>query len=196
MTELHKALEALRPKDFSEVPLDDLNNFLSDLFSKAELIANSVPPPPNGLPYESSHRSRTDTNGATSAADLTVSQVRRPAACSDYAELNKAWGKPLKLSAKDSVLGISVFKMAGHDRHGAWFARTSVHEGLGFAKWKRAMMREFPESLAVQGGPGEGNIRGIGGDKRLGDINVAGVGKLEGEYPLIASMSSDCKSQC
>jgi hypothetical protein len=70
--------------------------------------------------------------------------------------------------------------MAGHDRHGAWFARTSVHEGLGFEKWKKAMMREFPESLAVQGGPGEGNIRGIGGDRRLESKVAGGVGKLEG----------------
>ncbi|KAF2788772.1 hypothetical protein K505DRAFT_285520 [Melanomma pulvis-pyrius CBS 109.77] len=179
MLPLYNALEALRPKDFNEVPLDDLKAFLPDLFSKAELIANSVPPPPNGTPYELSRRSRTDANGATSAADLTVSQVRRPPPLAEHCELQKAWGKPLKLSAKDNATGISVFKMAGHDRHGAWFARTSVHEGLGFSKWKRAMMREFPESLAVEGGPGVGNVRGIGGDKRLEDIAVEGVGKLE-----------------
>lgn len=41
------------------------------------------------------------------------------------------------------------------------------------------MMKEFPESLEVQGGPGEGNIRGIGGDQRLEDMTVEGVGKLE-----------------
>ena len=80
-----------------------------------------------------------------------------------------------------------MFKMAGHDRHGAWFARTSVHEGLGFSKWKRAMMREFPESLEVEGGPGVGNVRGIGGDKRLEDIEVEGVGKLEGTFATVIS---------
>jgi hypothetical protein len=180
MSQLHKALETLRPRDFGDVPLDDLNNHLSDIFSKAELIANSVPPPPNGSPYESAQRSRSDPSGATSLAHLTVSQVRRPPVDPDHAELQKAWGKPLKLSSKDASLGITVFKMAGHDRHGAWFARTSVHEGLGFTKWKRAMMREFPESLEVQGGPGEGNVRGIGGDRRLEDIDVLGLGKLEG----------------
>lgn len=180
MSQLHKALECLRPKDFSNVPVDDLTTFLPDLFSKAELIANSVPPPPNGTPYEQSSRTRADANGATSAADLTVSEVRRSPPSKEQAELQKAWGKPLKLGAKETATGISVFKMAGHDRHGAWFARTSVHEGLGFSKWKRAMMREFPESLEVQGGPGEGNVRGIGGDKRLEDIYVEGIGKLEG----------------
>ena len=180
MSKLHSALEALRPKDFSKVPIGDLKVFLPELFAKAELIANSVPPPPNGTSYELSRRTRTDANPATSAADLTVSQVRRPLPAPEHAELQKSWGKPLKLGAKENATGISVFKMAGHDRHGAWFARTSVHEGLGFNKWKRAMMREFPESLAVEGGPGEGNVRGIGGDKRLEDVSVDGIGKLEG----------------
>jgi hypothetical protein len=183
MSQLHKALECLQPRDFGDVPLDQLESFLSDTFSKAELIANSVPPPPNGTPYESARRSRTGTKDAASLTDLTVSQVRRPVQA-DNAELQKAWGKPLKLSGKDASLGITVFKMAGHDRHGAWFARTSVHEGLGFAKWKMAMQREFPESLEVKGGPGEGNIRGIGGDRRLEEITVEGLGKLEGKHFL------------
>jgi hypothetical protein len=180
MSQLHKALETLRPKDYSDVPLDDLQAFLSHIFSNAELIANSVPPPPNGTPYESSRRTRTDLDVATCAADLTVSHVRRPPPPTEHAELQKAWGKPLKMSAKDAATGISVFKMAGNDRHGAWFARTSVHEGLGFAKWKRAMIREFPESLEVEGGPGVGSVRGIGGDRQLEDITVDGLGKLAG----------------
>ncbi|KAJ4304764.1 hypothetical protein N0V90_000292 [Kalmusia sp. IMI 367209] len=178
MAELHQALECLRLKDFADVPTDSLSTFLPEIFAKAELIANSVPPPPNGTPYESSSRARNDANGAKCAADLTVSKARRPPH-RDTEALQKAWGKPMKLGAKETATGISVFKMAGHDRHGAWFARTSVHEGLGFAKWKKAMMREFPASLEVQGGPGEGNVRGIGGDQRLEDIDVEGIGKLE-----------------
>lgn len=179
MSELHKALECLRPKEFAEVPTNDLQSFLPEIFAKAELIANSVPPPSNGTPYESSSRARIDANGAKCAADLAVSKVRRPPHKNNEA-LHKAWGKPLKLGAKDTASGISVYKMAGNDRHGAWFARTSVHEGMGFTKWKRAMMREFPSSLEVQGGPGEGNVRGIGGDQRLEDIQINGIGKLEG----------------
>jgi hypothetical protein len=179
--ELHTALEHLRPKDFSNVPLDDLSTFLSKIFDKAEFIANSVPPPPHGTPYESAQPSRTDKTRATCAAELTISAVRRPEVSSkERQELHKAWGKPLKLGAKEAATGISVFKMAGNDRHGAWFARTSVTEGLGFAKWKQAMMREFPESLEVQGGPGVGNIRGIGGDQRLEDVDVKGVGRMQG----------------
>lgn len=180
MAELHKALECLRPKDFSDIPTDNLKEFLPEIFSNAELIANSVPPPFNGTPYESAQRTRTDPTPATGAADLTKSEVRRPPPAKEHEELQKSWGKPVKLSNKEAATGMSVFKMAGHDRHGAWFARTSVHEGLGFAKWKRAMIKEFPESLEVQGGPGEGNVRGIGGDQRLEDITVDGIGKLEG----------------
>jgi hypothetical protein len=56
----------------------------------------------------------------------------------------------------------------------------SVHEGLGFTKWKRALEREFPETMKVQGGPGEGNIRGIGGEQRVAYKNIEGVGKMEG----------------
>jgi len=178
--QLHEALACLRPKQFSDIPVDDLAPLLKDIFAKAEFIVNSVPPPPGGSPYESTQRSRTDANGATSAAELTVSKARRPPAQGEQKKIQDAWGKPLKMSSKDAETGISVYKMAGHDRHGAWFARSSVHEGLGFAKWKRAMMREFPESLAVKGGPGEGNVRGIGGDRKLEEIEVEGIGKMEG----------------
>ncbi|KAF2628037.1 hypothetical protein BU25DRAFT_439540 [Macroventuria anomochaeta] len=179
MAELHKALECLRPKEFSDVPTDNLKSFLPKILSNAELIANSVPPPPNGTAYESAQRTRTSSQPATNAADLTKSEVRRPPPAKDHETLQKSWGKPVKLAAKEAAMGMSVYKMAGHDRHGAWFARSSVHEGLGFSKWKRMMQREFPESLEVQGGPGEGNIRGIGGDRRLEDMTVDGIGNLQ-----------------
>jgi len=181
MAELHKALECLRPKEFSNVPTGNLKTFLPDILSNAELIANSVPPPPNGTPYESAQRTRTSPQPAANAADLTKSDARRPPPAKEHEALQKAWGKAVKLGAQQAATGMSVYKMAGHDRHGAWFARSSVHEGLGFAKWKRMMQREFPESLEVQGGPGEGNIRGIGGDQRLEDMTVDGVGNLQGE---------------
>lgn len=185
MAELHKALECLRPKEFTDVPTDDLKNFLPQILSNAELIANSVPPPLNGIPYESATRTRTSSQAAIGAADLTISEVRRPPYGQEHENFQKSWGKPVKLGAKDAATGMSVYKMAGHDRHGAWFSRTSVHEGLGFDKWKRAMLREFPESLEVQGGPGEGNVRGIGGDQRLEDITVDGIGQLQGKHDFL-----------
>ena len=42
------------------------------------------------------------------------------------------------------------------------------------------MEQEFPETLEVQGGPGEGNIRGIGGERRVEKTVVDGVGNVEG----------------
>ena len=82
-------------------------------------------------------------------------------------------------------MGIAVYKLGGKDGNGAWFARRSVHEGLGFKKWKLGLQREFPESLMVQGGPGEGNIRGIGGERRVERRGVEGVGTIEGRCLML-----------
>ena len=76
-------------------------------------------------------------------------------------------------------LDVAVYKMAGHDRHGAWFARRNVVEGLGFTRFKRAMQREFPHSMTVAGGPGAGAVRGLAADTRVESREVEGVGKLE-----------------
>jgi hypothetical protein len=179
MSELHTALEALQPRDWTDIPTSDLNAFLRETFSQAERIVNSVPSPPGGSDFPSSSLTLTTVNGASRASEMVHSNARPPAPPPDIKELQKAWGKPLKINAKDNPLGITMYKMAGHDRHGAWFARRSVHEGLGFTKWKKAMMREFPESLAVKGGPGEGSIRGIGADRRLEHV-VDDLGRLEG----------------
>ena len=74
---------------------------------------------------------------------------------------------------------MSVYRLGGKDGKGAWFARRSVHKGLGFKKWKLGLQREFPETLEVQGGPGEGNIRGIGGERRVERRQVGGAGTVE-----------------
>lgn len=181
MAALHHALASLRPKDYSDIdiPASALSDLAAQILVHAELIANSVPPPPNGTPYETAQRTRITPSPAACAAQLTVSEVRRPPPAQEHVSLRATWGKPLKMSDKEAATGMSVFKMAGHDRHGAWFARSGVTEGLGFTKWKRAMLREFPESLEVQGGPGEGNIRGIGGDQRLEDVVLPGIGQVQ-----------------
>jgi hypothetical protein len=180
MSELHSALEVLQPRDWNDIPASDLDPFLSEVFAQSELIVNSVPPPPGGCDYLSSSRTLNTVNGASKAAEVIHSDARPQPPPEGIVKLQKSWGKPLKINAKDNPLGITMYKMAGHDRHGAWFARRSVHEGLGFTKWKKAMQREFPESLSVQGGPGEGSVRGIGADRRL-EHEVKEAGKLEGE---------------
>ena len=88
----------------------------------------------------------------------------------------------MKLKPAENPLGMSVYKLGAKDGRGSWFARRSVHEGLGFEKWKKGLEKEFPETMKVQGGPGEGNIRGIGGERRVEFKGVDGVGKMEGLF--------------
>ena len=139
-------------------------------------MVDSVPPPPPVDPSVTRSRSNTATSTASNSSEVTPSSLRSEPPEPEASSLQKEWGKPLSLK---NPLGISVYKMAGKDGKGAWFARRSVHEGLGFSKFKRGMEREFPETLKVEGPPGAGNIRGIGGEKRVEKIGVDGLGKLE-----------------
>ncbi|KIW15381.1 hypothetical protein PV08_05427 [Exophiala spinifera] len=179
MSSLHSALKALAPCDWSDIPQDpdELDPFLADLFSQAQTVIESIPIPDP----EPSHRHRAQTTGsiASSASEIRPSSARSPPPPSEYAALQKEWGKPIKLSAKENPLGISVYKASSKDGKGSWFARRSVHEGLGFSRFKRGFEREFPTSLAVQGAPGEGNIRGIGADQKVEEIGVPNRGKVE-----------------
>ncbi|KAK4943149.1 hypothetical protein LTR10_017173 [Elasticomyces elasticus] len=179
MATLHSALKALSPCDFSEVPqqTEELDKYLTDLFSQAQTVVESIPIPDP----DPSHRPRGHTTGsiASVASEVTTSSARAPPPPAEYAALQKEWGKPIKLSAKENPMGISVYKASGKDGKGAWFARRSVHEGLGFARFKRGFEREFPTSLAVQGAPGEGNIRGIGAETKVEEIVVPNRGKVE-----------------
>jgi hypothetical protein len=183
MAALHDALKALGPADFSNTPLDDLKPFLSNAFSSGQLIVDSVPiPTPVEDATSSEGRSRANTTSsiASSASEISLSSHRSTPPPSDVEALQKEW-KNVKLNPKENPLGMSVYKLGAKDGRGAWFARRSVHEGLGFTKWKKGLEREFPETMKVQGGPGEGNIRGIGGERRVEYKNVDGVGKMEGE---------------
>jgi Protein of unknown function (DUF3074) len=182
MAALHSALQALSPLNFSDVPTnpDELDAYISDLFIKSELILESVPIPPEDA--STRPRSATATSVASTSSEMSSSSARSLPPSSEHAALQKEWGKPIKISGKDNPLNISVYKCSGKDGRGAWFARRSVHEGLGFARFKRGLEREFPESMKVQGAPGEGNIRGIGGEKRVEDITVDGKGRVEVYY--------------
>jgi hypothetical protein len=180
MAALHEALKALGPIDFDDTPLDDLKPFLSNAFSKGQLLVDSVPIPAPSDESTLDGRSRASST-ASSASEISISSARSVAPPSDVEVLQKEW-KQVKMNPKDNPLGMSVYKLAGKDGRGSWFARRSVHEGLGFTKWKKGLEREFPETMKVQGGPGEGNIRGIGGERRVAYKNVEGVGKMEGGF--------------
>lgn len=161
----------------------NLKPYLKEAFESAELITNSVPMPPSSDgPSASSNPQK-----ATKAADTFVNPDNLPLADSGQEDLHKAWGKPVKLSQKDNPLGVSVYKMSSPDGNGAFFARKSVHQGIPFPKFKRAMEREFVESLKVHEGPGSGAIRGISGDQRIESEVSQGMGKVEGELKTHAA---------
>jgi len=179
MSELHDALKALDSTEWSDVPADNPKSFLQHQFEAGELICNSVPPPPGGTAYDAATPSQSTVDSASSSKDVSISDARPQDPHPSHVELRSAWGKPMKLSAKDNPLGVSVYKMAGKDRNGAWFARRSIHEGISFSKFKKAMAWEFAESMAVEGGPGVGAVRGLAADSRLEKDQVEGVGQLE-----------------
>lgn len=177
MADIYAALKHLSFTEWSDVPTDDLKPYLTESFEAGELICNSIPPQPHGTPFEEAKPYHEEPNKATSHKDMHPSTVLSQPPSEDHGALSKHWGKPQKL--KNNPLNVQIYKMAGNDRNGAWFARKSVHEGLGFDKMKRAMLREFPLSMSVKGGPGAGAVRGIAADKRLERKDVDGVGKLE-----------------
>ncbi|KAL8915824.1 MAG: hypothetical protein Q9172_006625 [Xanthocarpia lactea] len=181
MAALHSALQSLGPSDFSSIPTEksQTKDYLRNLFSQAQIIIDSVPPPAETPTTPARSRSNTTTSIVSGASDLSASSARSAPINPVNTSLQKEWSKPIKLGAKENPLGMSVYKMGGKDGRGAWFARRSVHEGLGFRKWKLGLQREFPETMEVQGGPGEGNIRGIGGERRVEKIAVDGVGTIE-----------------
>lgn len=181
MAALHSALQILGPSPYSSVPLEepDAKSYLQDVFAKAQLIIDSVPPTPSEDYFTTRARSDTTTSNASAISEVSASSARSEPIDPSHAGLQKEWGKPIKLAAKDNPLGIAVYKLGGKDGKGAWFARSSVHEGLSFKRWKLGFEREFPESLAVQGGPGEGNVRGIGGERRVERREISRAGKVE-----------------
>ncbi|KAA6407802.1 MAG: hypothetical protein FRX48_08153 [Lasallia pustulata] len=179
MAALHNALKTLSPTAFSSVPTKtpELKEYLQDAFHRAQVLIDSVPLPPP--PTTGRSRANTTTSIASNASEISPSPARSDPPRAEHAILQKEWGKPVKLTPKENPLGMTVYKLAGKDGKGAWFARRSVHEGLGFEKWKKGLQREFPETMEVQGGPGEGNIRGIGAEKRVERHVVEGVGMAE-----------------
>ena len=183
MAALHSALQSLNPTSFSSVPAEESEtvSYLQNAFVDAQTIIDSVPlPPPTDPLVTSRPRSSTSASIASNVSEISSSSARSEPLDPSHVILQKEWGKPIKLSAKDNPLGMAVYKLGGKDGNGAWFARRSVHEGLGFKKWKLGLQIEFPETLEVQGGPGEGNIRGIGGERRVERRGIEGVGTLEG----------------
>ena len=171
---------SLGPIDWADVPQDDLGPFLHDIFSGAHTVIDSIPSSTSASSIKPRARANTDSarpDGAVfAAADPSHDD---PEAAEQARKLQQEW-KEVKVNPRENPLGIRVYKLASKDGGGAWFARRSVHEGLTFEQWKAGLDREFVESMAVQGGPGSGSIRGIGADKRVEDHVVPDAGNVQG----------------
>src|SRR4051812_4703267 len=99
MAALHEALKALGPADFNETPIDNLDPFLSEAFSKGQLIVDSVPiPAPSDSSPSPEGRSRANTTSsiASSASEISLSSARSTPPPADIEALQKEW-KPVKL---------------------------------------------------------------------------------------------------
>jgi len=180
----HEPFKALGPIEWAAIPHDRNDDFLSEAFSHAETIIDSIPVP-NAVAVTTAAktgRARSHTDSAVPVGDLNrrLSQRQSGAAISHAKDLLKEW-KEVKLNPRDNPLAISVYKLAAKDGKGSWFARRSVHEGLTFEKWKLGLEMEFAETMKVQTGPGGGNIRGIGAERRVEHHVVPNTGKLEGK---------------
>lgn len=179
----HEPFLSLGPVDWADVPQDDLGPFLHDIFAGAHTVIDSIPSSTSPSSIKPRARANTDSarpDGTVLAAAAAASPSQDdPEAAEQARKLQQEW-KEVKVNPRENPLGIRVYKLASKDGGGAWFARRSVHEGLTFEQWKAGLDREFVESMAVQGGPGSGSIRGIGADKRVEDHVVPDAGNVQG----------------
>ncbi|KAF3926242.1 hypothetical protein ABW20_dc0103037 [Dactylellina cionopaga] len=209
--DLQKALSNLSPINESALPSDlpSLEPFLDSTFSNAAFVIDTLPippPPPKQLsiPVVRSRAgtvsSATSEGTSTSSVKLTItpSSVRPPVPPPEQTIFTKDWKevKPGGANPHD----IKVYKLAAKDGGGAWFARRSVHEGIGFARFRKGLRREFEESLERRMGVGraavntamddedarewEGmvipaGVRGIGAERRIERRIAKGLGRID-----------------
>ncbi|KAK6531293.1 hypothetical protein TWF281_008108 [Arthrobotrys megalospora] len=215
--DLHQALQSLSPIDESSIPSDQpsLQPFLESTFTNAAYVIDTLPIPPpapvnfKALPVPSINspvggRSRSATvssittsrSSSSAGTKLTiVPSALRPREPESPSVFTKDW-KEVKPGGGNPH-DIKVYKLAAKDGGGAWFARRSVHEGIGFGRFRKGLRREFEESLERRMGVGrEGNggnggedewegmvipsgVRGIGAERRLERRVVKGVGRVD-----------------
>ncbi|KAL8370388.1 hypothetical protein RB595_000657 [Gaeumannomyces hyphopodioides] len=191
----HKPFSSLSPIDWASVPSSEaLPDFLRSTFADAQTIIDSIPLPQgvasaihggSGSGHGHGHgraRAKTDPSGGSVALNRALSPG--DGACAQTAKLlHKEW-KEVKTNPRDNPLAINVYKLAAKDGKGAWFARRGIHEGVPFDKFRLGLEREFSEALKARianpnAGPGAGNVRGIGAEKRAECVHVEGIGMLE-----------------
>ncbi|KAK4697346.1 hypothetical protein P7C71_g735, partial [Lecanoromycetidae sp. Uapishka_2] len=107
MAALHAALKSLGPTPFSSVPTSqsEATIYLQQAFSDAQTIIESVPlPPPNDPLVSGRPRSSTSASIASNVSEISSSSARSELLNPAHESLQKEWGKPIKLNAKDNPL--------------------------------------------------------------------------------------------
>jgi len=193
----HEPFKALGPIEWSSVDSSGLASLLPATFASAQTLIDSIPLPSAVTQAQrvaagggGGRRARSHTESAL-GAPISLNRALAgspsahgspggaPAPSAEFsAALHKEW-KECKINPRDNPLAINVHRLPAKDGRGAWFARRSIHEGIGFAKFRLGLEREFAETLKVQGGPGAGKVRGIGAEKRLEHEIAKGVGQAE-----------------
>lgn len=179
----HEPLKALGPIDWKVVTGDDLKHFLNTTFLQAQTVVDSIPaatkPQQAGrarshtdssVLFDPTSRSHTNTSASSDAATASVA--------AHAAMLQKEW-KEVKIAPRDNPYDMSVYKLAGKDGRGAWFARRSMHEGTSFDKFRLGLEKEFGHTLQHTTGPGTGNVRGIGAERKAEHLECDGVGQAD-----------------
>lgn len=192
MANHHEPFTSLGPIDWEDVPQDTLPEYLEDIFAEAQTVVDSIPSTHPSHDDSSQHhqaesgRPRAQTDSAVlNAVPATTThtpkpRTRTPAAIAQSQKLQKEW-KEVKVNPRENPHDVKVYKLGSKDGKGAWFARSSLHEGLSFEQWKDGLQREFMETMKVQGQPGSGSIRGIGADKRVENHDLHDAGHVQGK---------------
>lgn len=179
----HEPLKALGPIDWAAVTGDDLKHFLNTTFLHAQTVVDSIPaatkPQQTGrarshtdssVVFDPTSRHHTNTSASADASTAT--------AAAHAAQLQKEW-KEVKIAPRENPYNMSVYKLAGKDGRGAWFARRSMHEGVSFDKFRLGLETEFGHTLQHTTGPGTGNVRGIGAERKAEHLECDGVGQAD-----------------
>jgi hypothetical protein len=188
----HEPFKSLGPVDWTDITSqsesDSLPSFLTTTFASAQTLIDSIPDPPaSSKSAASTGRARAATESAAYAPPhVTAAPPQTTTGDADVAaKLKKDW-KEVKVGAKENPMGMSVWKLSAKDGKGAWFARRSTHRELPFETWKAGLEREFEETLQRNAGAaggevniGDNKIRGIGAEKRVEDLSVEGVARLQ-----------------
>ncbi|KKY32887.1 hypothetical protein UCDDA912_g07156 [Diaporthe ampelina] len=179
----HEPLKALGPIDWTAVTGNDLKHFLNTTFLHAQTVVDSIPTATK--PHQTGRaRSHTDSSvifdpasrhhtNTSASADASIAS-----AAAHAAQLQKEW-KEVKIPPRDNPYSMSVYKLAGKDGRGAWFARRSMHEGMSFDKFRMGLETEFGHTLQHTTGPGTGNVRGIGAERKAEHLECDGVGQAD-----------------